>query len=164
MNKEHLKKEELAGQRQQVAELEQQQDLDMSDGDMSRDGGIFGLIFKESGEGILVADIKTHEFRYANPAFCRMLGYTMEELIGMKVNDIHPKESLKRVISAFEAQARNEQRFAEAIPCMRKDGSVFYADVNAIRTLVGDRQCNIGFFVDISDRRQAEINLTTVPR
>jgi len=159
MNKEQLLKE-LDGLRLRVAELEKQQALDIPDGDILKDGvGIFGLLFEESGEGILVADIQTREFRYANPALCGMLGYTMEELIGMKVNDIHPKESLKQVISVFEAQARNEKRFAESIPCLRKDGSVFYADVNTFMTLVGGRRCNIGFFVDITDRRQAKKEL-----
>ncbi len=155
-NREHLLKD-LAVLRRRVSELEDQRDLGLPDRDMAEDGErIFGLLFKESGEGILVADIDTREFQYANPAFCRMLGYTMEEIVRMKVEDIHPEESLEYVISAFEAQARNEIRFAESIPCLRKDGSIFYADVNAVATQVGGRLCNIGFFVDITDRRQVE--------
>jgi PAS domain S-box-containing protein len=156
MNREQLLKE-LADLRSRVAELEKEQKIAWLGGDISKDGvRIFGLIFEESREGILVADIETQEFRYANPSLCRMLGYTMEELIGMKVSDIHPKESLKRLISEFEAHARNEKIMAESVPCLRKDGSIFYADLHAIMTMVGGRQCNIGFFVDISDRKQAE--------
>ena len=57
-NREHLLKD-LAVLRRRVSELEDQRDLGLPDRDMAEDGErIFGLLFKESGEGILVADIE----------------------------------------------------------------------------------------------------------
>ena len=37
-------------------------------------------LFHGAAEGILVTDIETKKFIFANPSICRMLGYTEEEL------------------------------------------------------------------------------------
>ncbi len=119
----------------------------------------YRMLFQDAAEGILVADIGTKKFKYANPAFCKMLGYTEEELQGMGVDDIHPKKDLAHVISEFEAQARGEKTLSLNLPCLRKDGTTVYADINATSALVDGRQCNVGFFTDITERKKAEKTL-----
>jgi len=119
----------------------------------------YKALFEGTPEGILVADIKTKRFKYANPAICRMLGYTEEELKKLGVPDIHPKEGLRRVISEFEAQARGKKTLAEAIPCLRKDGTVIYADINSASLLIDGVHCNVGFFTDITERKKTEEEL-----
>ena len=116
----------------------------------------YRILFQGAAEGILVADIETKEFKYANPAICRMLGYTEEELKRIGVPDIHPKEALEYVISEFEAQARGEKTLAASIPCLQKDGTTIYADINTTKVLINRKQCNVGFFTDITDRKRAE--------
>jgi PAS domain S-box-containing protein len=37
-------------------------------------------LFEGAAEGILVAESETKRFKYANPAICRVLGYSEEEL------------------------------------------------------------------------------------
>jgi PAS domain S-box-containing protein len=114
------------------------------------------MLFEDSPEGILIADLETREFSYVNPALCKMLGYTKKEIEGMSVADIHPKDSLEHVISEFEAQARGEKTIAYDIPCLRKDGAIIYANINSSKTLIDNRNCNIGFFTDTTERRQTE--------
>jgi PAS domain S-box-containing protein len=113
-------------------------------------------LFEGAGEGILVADIDTQKFLHANPAMFRMLGYSEEELFTLGVGDIHPKESLDYVLSEFMAQARGEKLMAENIPVLRKDKSIFYADVSSTRILIDEKMCNVGFFSDITERKKAE--------
>ena len=114
-------------------------------------------LFEGSAQGILIADVETMEFRYANPASCRMFGCTNEELQGMSLADIIVKEGLQHAISEFEAQARGERSFAPGIPCVRKDGVTFYADVNSASGLqIDGRQCIAGFFTDVTERKKAE--------
>ncbi len=121
----------------------------------------YRTLFEGAAEGILVADVETRKFNYANPAICEMLGYTEEELARLSVSDVHPPESLEHVMSEFEAQARGEKALAPNIPCLRKDGTVIYADINTVNVLIGGRQCNVGFFADITElaevRQQLEI-------
>jgi PAS domain S-box-containing protein len=119
----------------------------------------YKALFEGAAEGILVADIETRRFKYANPAICRTLGYTEEELTQLSVPDIHPKGHLQHVISEFEAQARGEKILVEAIPCLRKDGTVIYADISTANVLIDGVQCNVGFFTDITKRKHAEEEL-----
>jgi PAS domain S-box-containing protein len=116
----------------------------------------FRALFEGAAEGILVADIESRKFLYANPAICQMLGYTEMELKSMGMADIHPKDSLKHVISEFEAQARGEKILAKNIPCLRKDGTVIYADVKRSQVLIERKKCNVGFFTDVTDHKRAE--------
>jgi diguanylate cyclase (GGDEF)-like protein/PAS domain S-box-containing protein len=116
----------------------------------------YKALFVGAPEGMLVADLQTKQLRYANPAICRMLGYTEEEFLRMGVADIHPKESLDYVLADFEARARGEKPLSPAIPCQRKDGSLLYADVSAIMVVLDGRKCNVGFFTDVTERRQME--------
>ena len=119
----------------------------------------YKALFEGTAEGILVTDIETKRFKYANPAICRMLGYTEEELKRLGVPDIHPKEELQHVISEFEAQVRGEKSLAVAIPCLRKDGTVIYADINSANVLIDGVECNVGLFTDITKRKHTEEEL-----
>jgi PAS domain S-box-containing protein len=118
--------------------------------------GKYRALFEYSPDGILIADIDTKGFLYANPAICKMLGYATEELIGMDVSDIHPRDKVRHVIAEFEMQASGQKTLALDIPCLRKDGTILYADVNTAKTLVTGKECNIGFFRNATERKQAE--------
>jgi len=119
----------------------------------------YKTLFKFGMDGILIANIETKRFEYANPAICKMLGYSAKELKRMSLSDIHPKDNLERVISEFEAQARGEKTLAHNIPCLRKDGTIIYADINTTVALVDGKKCNIGLFRDNSERKAAEEEL-----
>lgn len=116
----------------------------------------YRALFSGAAEGILCTDIETKEFKHANPAICRMLGYAEKELKRLKVIDIHPKESLDRVISEFEAQARGEKALAINIPCLRKDGATIFADICSAKVVIDGKECYVDFFTDITERKRAE--------
>ena len=115
----------------------------------------YRALFDKSADGILIADIETKTFKYANTAVCQILGYTENELRTMGVMDIHPKDARQNVIAEFEAQARGDKTKALDIPCLRKDGSVVYVDINGATITVDGRLCNVGFFHDITERKLA---------
>jgi len=116
----------------------------------------YRAVFEGASEGILVADPVTMEFKYANPAVCHMLGYTEDDLIGLSVSAIHPKDKLDHVVAEFQKIARRGKFKAEGIPCLRKDGTIFYADIGGTSITIDGLPCNVGFFSDITDRKQSE--------
>ncbi len=116
----------------------------------------YRTIFQSAAEGILIADIETKRFIDANPAICRIMGYSKEELLGMDVSQIHPAEDLAHIVSEFEAQARGEKTLAAELPCLRKDGTVIFADINTAAATIDGRNCNIGFFTDVTARKSVE--------
>ena len=116
----------------------------------------FKSIFENVNDGILLADLKTKIFYTCNNKICQMLGYSLEEIANMGVSDIHPTEDLPYVLEQFEKQAKREIEIAKDLPVKRKDGSVFYADINAsVITMYGINYL-MGIFRDVTERRKAE--------
>jgi PAS domain S-box-containing protein len=116
----------------------------------------YRALFQGAAEGIIVADTETKMFKYVNPAICTMLGYTEDELKKMGVRNIHPTEDLEYIISEFEAQARGEKTLTSNIPCLRKDGTIIYADIKTTNLPIDGRECNVGFFTDTTERKKAK--------
>jgi PAS domain S-box-containing protein len=119
----------------------------------------FRDIFEKATEGMLLADITSKKFILSNPNLCRMLGYSTEEILKLTIADIHPKESLNHVISEFERQASGEVTSVFNIPVIRKDGSIFYADINSYPFYWGGKNYLMGIFRDITERKIAEETL-----
>jgi len=121
----------------------------------------FKTIFNNAPDGILLVDVESKKFYLGNKAICRMLGYKLGEIKNLTVSDIHPKEHLSSVLEQFEKQARGEMTVAEDLPVKRKDGSVFYADVNSFPIILDGKTYLAGIFRDITEHRQAEEALRT---
>lgn len=116
----------------------------------------FKIIFDNAGDGIILVHAKSKKFIAANKMICMMLGYSSEEINKLGVEDIHPNESLPYVINQFEKQAKGIITLAVNIPVERKDGSVFYADINAVQTKFNGKKYMLGIFRDITERKLAE--------
>jgi PAS domain S-box-containing protein len=118
--------------------------------------GRFRAIFDNANDGILLADEETKKFYTSNNTACQMLGYSLEEIKKLGVPDIHPKEDLPYVIEQFEKQVRREIAVAKDLPVKRKDGSIFYADVNTSLIILAGRTYLLGIFRDVTEHKRAE--------
>jgi len=107
-------------------------------------------------DGLIVADIETQRFVVANAAMCKMLGYSEDELLSRSIMDIHPAEDLPAILKGFQAQIEGRLVVYENAPVLRKDGSVFYADIGARTRIYDGRPSVIGIFRDITKRKQAQ--------
>ncbi|TRO80579.1 diguanylate cyclase domain-containing protein [Desulfuromonas acetexigens] len=119
----------------------------------------YRTLFECSADGLLIADMTTRRFKYANPMICSMLGYTEEELLGMGVEDIHPQMALAEAISEFEKIVGKNLLHSRNVPCRRKDGSIFFADINATILDLDGTPCRLGMFRDVSERKLDEERL-----
>jgi len=95
----------------------------------------------------------------ANPAFCRMLGYTIEELACQNWQNItHPddreltRKNLDQLLSGEKKSARFIKRY------LKKDGSIVWADVGTVlqRDKNGSPLYFITSAIDITERKHAE--------
>lgn len=116
----------------------------------------YRVLFDESADGVAVADVESKRFTHANRKICELFGYSQEEFLRLAVEDVHPAEELPQVLDAFERQSRDIIRLVENLPCRRKDGTIFYADINTAPAAINGRLCNIGMFRDITERKRAE--------
>lgn len=116
----------------------------------------FRVLFEESSIGIVATDLKTHHFLFSNPAICAMFQYSLEEFLMLEIADLHPKDSVKDVVSEFDSQLKGNKALSSTLSCVRKDGSVFYADIVGTSTIINGRKCSVGFFTDVTKRVLAE--------
>lgn len=116
----------------------------------------YRVLFESAAEGILVIEIETKKFKYANPAICKILGYTEKEFEQMTLLDIHPKNKLEIVISQFESMAKGEKILTSDVDCCRKDGTIIYADIKGTKILVDQTECILGYFTDTTSRKLSE--------
>lgn len=119
----------------------------------------FRVIFDNSLDGILLADIETMKFYSGNRAICSMLGYEPDEIPSLGVRDIHPDWGLPLVIDHFKRQGEVGGYIARELPVMRKDGSVFYADVNASIVTISGRKYQLGMFHDVTELKRTTDDL-----
>ena len=116
----------------------------------------YRIVFENANDGILMVNREGRKVHSANARFCEMIGYTLEEMLVLTVDDLHPEEELENVLDLFEKQARNEIRIAEKVPVLRKDRSVFYADISAAAIQWGGKDFQLGVFRDVTSRSEVE--------
>ena len=106
-------------------------------------------IFEATSDGLVVNDLETGLVVEANPAFCRMNGYSYDELIGMHpARFVHPDDHhlFEEYIAAisegrdFRCRARN----------VRKDGSLVDVEVHGSSFLLRGRVHVLGVLRDVS--------------
>ncbi len=116
-------------------------------------------ILDQSPLGILISDNKTMRPQYANPAICKMLGYTKGELEHMAVDSLHPPTDRDHVSNEFKAQSLGEKNLSANIPFQRKDATVCIADVISAPIELDGLACTVSFIVDQTKRKDLEIKL-----
>ena len=107
-------------------------------------------------DGMHIVNLLTMRAVRINSALCRMMGYSEEEALSLSQADVHPPEELPRIVKSLQACLEGRASGATDIPMVRKDGSVFYADITVSRIMYNEVLCLMCFFRDITERRQAQ--------
>jgi PAS domain S-box-containing protein len=117
----------------------------------------FRAILRQATAGIVRKDAEGRLI-FVNQAFCNMLGYTEEELVGKTMWELmHPED-------VAENKQSYDRLMAEGIPfklerrLLCEDGSVIWVDasVSPIMDSAGKPQSAVAVEVDITGRKQAE--------
>ncbi|MBE9002306.1 PAS domain S-box protein [Nostoc sp. LEGE 12447] len=88
----------------------------------------------------------------ANPGFARMLGYTLEEVIGKSAVDFLTPESLATFVHHIE----NEYELPYEITGKKKDGSLISLEVVGKQSIYQGRSVRVSAARDITERKQAQ--------
>ncbi|MBF0123409.1 MAG: PAS domain S-box protein, partial [Candidatus Omnitrophica bacterium] len=115
----------------------------------------FRVVFDHATDGMSMADPATKRQALCNRQMAQMLGYTQSEYLKLSVEDIHPKADLPYVLDQFGKLVRGEQT-TTTLPIMRKDGTVFQADISSSMICVGQHDFLMGIFRDATQRLKAE--------
>ncbi|MGC4119718.1 MAG: PAS domain S-box protein [Myxococcales bacterium] len=140
----------LASLRQRAAHRSAQEALD-------RAARKYSTMFNATSDGVWTLDLQGRVLE-ANDAFCRMTGYTRDELLRLNASALEAggleTQLLPRVgqLSSAGGHDRFESRHR------RKDGTVFDVDVAALRLELEGGQVAL-FVRDITDRKRDELAL-----
>ncbi|WP_083908667.1 PAS domain S-box protein [Thioalkalivibrio thiocyanodenitrificans] len=106
-------------------------------------------------DGLVVVDPDSRQLVFANEAMSRMLGRPREELLTLDIADMHPPRDRNWVLDAFRDHAAGLTHFSTEIPVLRRDGTVFVADISSSRIALEGQTCLLGVFRDVTERVRA---------
>ena len=110
-------------------------------------------VVDNAADGILTAD-RDGKVMSFNPAAERIFGYAADEVIGKKVAMLVPSNG--GMFARNGSAAQNQRRETEG---RHKDGTVFPLDLAVTETHLGDQTLFIGLMRDITQQKQAELQL-----
>lgn len=113
-------------------------------------------IYNETSDGLVIADAGAQSIVRVNAAACRMFGYTPHQLTALAPCDLHPEAERRSAGGRFAAIAAGSRQLHENIPCRRKNGETFPADISAQPITYGGRPAILAFYRDISERQANE--------
>jgi len=121
----------------------------------------FRSFFENSPTGISMTSLDGA--LHANKAFCEMLGYTEEELIGKKIFNITHPDDIEHGEAILDSLTNeNGQKFRFEKRYIHKTGKIIWADVSAYlyKDSNGKPLYFIASFLDITERKEIEEALT----
>ncbi|HJT25227.1 MAG TPA: PAS domain S-box protein, partial [bacterium] len=116
----------------------------------------FRKVFENASLGMTLVD-KEFRFLHVNHAFCEMVGYLPEELVGRKFAEFtHPDDMAKNL--SFSGDVLQGKGFRMQKRYLHKDGRVIWANltVQSFLNTRGEFLYSLGMVEDVTERRHAE--------
>lgn len=117
---------------------------------------LYRTILETSMDGFWIVDSKG-KILEVNDAYCKLIGYSREELLSMNVADIEDKESNSEVRPHIRQAMRSKSCLFETIHRC-KNGKLIDIEVSTY-TLKSDHNRIFSFFRDITERKKIENEL-----
>ena len=119
-------------------------------------------LFQSSSDGLVVHDLEGNIFD-VNQMFLKQSGFTREEILKLKIMDLHPSNMLEKSGQAFREISTNGYINFE-VTFKKKSGELFPAEVSANLLDIGDQKVIQGMVRDISDRKIREEELLKIQK
>ncbi len=115
------------------------------------------MLFEGAVDGIALADIETGIITDCNPALCRMVDREKAELVGQKQTILHPpQDAVNGMSPTFRIHKTEDPGQTVEDLFLTKGGKLLPVEIKAARVRIGDRECLIGIFRNITDRKRHE--------
>ena len=120
----------------------------------------FRAVANQATVGVSRTDLNGR-FTFANPRYCEIVGYALEELLEMRMQDITHPEDLPGNLQDFHRLIREGEGFVIEKRYIRKDGRVIWVNnsVSGLRNAHGRLTGALAVTLDITERRHQEIEL-----
>jgi diguanylate cyclase (GGDEF)-like protein/PAS domain S-box-containing protein len=114
-------------------------------------------VFEAASEGIVIFD-PGYALIAVNQAFSRVTGYEIEEMLGRNVVELPCSRDARRHYGAIHQALEQHGSWQGELVETRKNGEMYpqWLQLNAVRDLRGNVSHIVGFFSDLSARRESE--------
>ena|SRR5579862_9434498 len=110
------------------------------------------LLFDQSSDPVYILDPHEDRVLDANPAGCRVLGYTRDELLSTPVSHIHPHE-LPAMRAFVDAALREGVSWTIEMACRTKSGTFLPTEISLLALDSGERVYVVSLLHDRSEHR-----------
>jgi len=113
-------------------------------------------LFESAKDGILILDFATGCIADANPFLCKLLGFSLNEMVGQTVGDLSPFKDIVSNQAMFKLLQEHGYVRYEDLPLETKDGRKIAVEFVSNVYQAGDKQviqCNVR---DITERKHTE--------
>lgn len=117
------------------------------------------MLLRTASDGIHICDLEGNLVQ-ANDAFCRMLGYTHEEMLGMNIAQWDAQFSPAELKAKIGSMRSVNPPFETRHRC--RDGSIIDVEINASQVEIGGRQLTYNSARNITGRKRAEAEIFAV--
>lgn len=118
---------------------------------------LFRALIDRSSDGIAIVNPETGFFCDVNETYCRILGYSREKLLSMRVPDVDTTVK-PSAWAGMVGDLRQRRAIVVDGRLKRKDGTTFPAEVN-IRWVELEREYIVAVVRDVTERKKAEREL-----
>ncbi|WP_223544781.1 EAL domain-containing protein [Pseudomonas sp. A-B-19] len=114
-------------------------------------------VFEAASEGIVIFD-PNYALIAINQAFSRVTGYDIEDMIGRNVIELPCSRDARRHYTAIHQALEQQGSWQGELVETRKNGEMYpqWLQLNAVRDTRGNVSHIVGFFADLSTRRESE--------
>jgi PAS domain S-box-containing protein len=126
------------------------------------DNNIFRQIVEQTSEGVLIAEEDSGKIVFASISACSLFGYSQKQFLSLNFQDLHPKDSLEFIRSIFHGVSQLKDKVNRSIPCLHRNGTVFYVDIRSTIIKIKNKNYNIGFFAHAYDYYNEQLQLKSL--
>jgi diguanylate cyclase (GGDEF)-like protein/PAS domain S-box-containing protein len=114
-------------------------------------------VFEAASEGIVIFD-PSYALIAVNQAFSRVTGYQIEDMLGRNVVELPCSRDARRHYSVIHQALEQHGSWQGELVEARKNGELYpqWLQLNAVRDIRGNVSHIVGFFADLSARRESE--------
>ena len=116
-------------------------------------------MIQSSPDAITLRTLPERRYLEVNEGFCRMTGYTAEEVIGKTSAELNVWADPDQRGATLQRVLREGEVHEEEFRFRTKSGEIRFGQLAAVRVAVGNQQCMLSVSRDITEKRRAEEEL-----
>lgn len=114
-------------------------------------------IFDLSPQPMFLIDVETQTIRDVNKATIQQYGYSKEEMVGMHLRDIRPKETIPHFEREINKIDRSANQFQNShVKHQRKNGEVFDVELSTSEVILDGKRMRMALAEDVTKKIKAE--------